>query len=217
MPKPMGLLVAAINYANAPQDEFNDWYDLEHVPERLRIPGFLTAERWLGTDDPTIAVATYDLDSLDVLDSPPYRAISSDNLSPWSKRVIDKCERIVRFDAEQMPPGRELGPDNAGGMLLIAMNVKPEAEVEYNAWYDEEHIPRLKTVPGVLCARRFRTRVGPRKYSAIYHLSAPEVQASEAWATAITTPWQQRMRPQTSDRLRLVLKRDRRKTPADVA
>jgi antibiotic biosynthesis monooxygenase (ABM) superfamily enzyme len=95
-------------------------------------------------------------------------------------------------------------------MLLIAMNVTPEAEAEYNAWYDEEHIPHLKAVPGVLCARRFKTRAGSRKYSAVYHLSAPEVQASEAWATAITTPWQQKMRPLTSDRLRLVLKRYRR-------
>lgn len=211
MSKPMGLLVASFNYANAPEDEFNDWYDLEHVPERLRTPGFLNAERWLGADDPRISVVTYDLDSIDVLDRPPYRAVAGENLSPWSRRVIGMCERIGRFDAEQILPGREVGPDTADGMLLIAMNVRPEAETDFNAWYDEEHVPRLKTVPGVLCARRFRTRAGSRKYMAIYHLSAPEVQASEAWATAITTPWQQRMRPLTSDRLRLVLKRYRRK------
>jgi hypothetical protein len=211
MSKPMALMVASFNYANAPEDEFNDWYDLEHVPERLRIPGFLNAERWLGADDPKLSVVTYDLDSIDVLDSPPYRAVSGENLSPWSRRVIGMCERIGRFDAEQILPGRTVGPDNAGGMLLIAMNVSPEAEVEFNAWYDEEHVPRLKTVPGMLCARRFRSRAGSRKYIAIYHLSGPEVQASEAWAHAITTPWQKKMRPLTSDRLRFVLKRYQRK------
>ena len=125
--------------------------------------------------------------------------------------MIGKCERIARIDAEQLPPGREVGPQDAGGMLIIAMNVLPEAEAEFNAWYDEEHIPLLKMVPGVLCARRFKSEAGPRRYIAVYHLSAPEVQASEAWAKAITTPWQQKMKKLTLDRLRFVLRPYRRR------
>ena len=211
MLKPMGLMITSFKYANAPEDEFNDWYDLEHIPQRLAIQGFINAERWLGADDPKISLATYDLDTFDVLKSPPYLAVAGDNLSPWSKRMIGKCERIARIDAEQLPPGREVGPQDASGMLVIAMNVLPEAEAEYNAWYDEEHIPNLRTVTGVLCARRFKSESGPRRYIAVYHLSTPEVQASDAWANAVTTPWQQKMKPLTSDRLRLVLRRYRRR------
>ena len=33
-----GLLFAAFDYAPAKEDEFHDWYDLEHIPERLRVP-----------------------------------------------------------------------------------------------------------------------------------------------------------------------------------
>ncbi len=44
-----GILIAAMDFSAAPEDEFHDWYDLEHVPERLRVPGFLNADRWLGT------------------------------------------------------------------------------------------------------------------------------------------------------------------------
>ena len=40
-----GILIAAMDFSACPEDEFHDWYDLEHVPERLRIPGFLNAER----------------------------------------------------------------------------------------------------------------------------------------------------------------------------
>jgi len=36
-----------MDFSACPEDEFHDWYDLEHVPERLRIPGFLNAERWI--------------------------------------------------------------------------------------------------------------------------------------------------------------------------
>lgn len=211
MSKQMGLLMVALNYAKAPEDEFNDWYDLEHIPERLRIKGFMKTERWLGADDPKISVATYELESLDVLQSPPYQAVSGANLSPWSKRVTGMCERIARFDAEQILPGRQLGPDNAGGMLIVAANVPPEAEAEFNAWYNEEHIPRLNTVPGVLCARRFKTGAGSRKYIATYHLSAPDVQTSGEWKNAVTTPWTEKIRPFMRDRLRFVLKSYRRR------
>ena len=67
-----GILIAAMDFSAAPEDEFHDWYDLEHVPERLRVPGFLNADRWIGADNPKISVATYDLDNVDVLKSPAY-------------------------------------------------------------------------------------------------------------------------------------------------
>jgi hypothetical protein len=36
-----GILIAAMDFSNVPADEFNDWYDTEHIPERQRVPGFL--------------------------------------------------------------------------------------------------------------------------------------------------------------------------------
>lgn len=211
MTKPMGLLIASFNYRRVAEDEFNDWYDCEHIPQRLAIPGFIKAVRWLGDDDPKISVVTFDLESADVLESPPYMAVVGKNMSPWSRRVIGLCENLGRFGAEQILPGREVGPQDAQGLLIVAMNVLPEAESEFNAWYNEEHIPRLRTVPGMLCARRFLTLSGSHKYVAIYHLSHPDVQASKAWHEAITTPWQSKMKPQTKDHLRFVLRRYARK------
>jgi hypothetical protein len=204
------LLVAGFNYSGAAQDEFNDWYDTEHVPERLRIKGFLNAERWLGADDPKISIATYDLESLDVLKSPAYTSIAGANLSPWSKRVTGMCQRLCRLEAEQTVPGNQAAPAGAGGALFFAMNVKPEAEADFNAWYNEEHLPGLAAVPGCLRARRFRAAGGSHKYVAFYHLTGPEVTTSAAWKKAVETPWTMRIRPQTSDRLRVVLKRYQR-------
>ena len=64
-----GLLFACFDFTPAHEDEFHDWYDLEHIPERLRVPGFLNAERWIADENPKIAVATYDLESPGVLHS----------------------------------------------------------------------------------------------------------------------------------------------------
>ena len=212
MAKPYGLLVAGFNYSNVAEDEFNDWYDLEHVPERLRTKGFINAQRWLGADDPRLSIATYDLESLDVLQSPAYKAIGGENLSVWSKRMTGKCQRICRFEADQTLPGQQAGPADAGGMMMYAMNVPAEVDADYNAWYNEEHIPALSKVPGCLCARRFKMTGGTHRYLAIYHLTGPGVQATDAWKTAAGTPWTAKLRPHFKDPLRLVLRRYARKS-----
>ncbi len=124
-----GLLIAAFDFSDVTEDEFNDWYDLEHIPERQRVSGFVTLERWIGADDPRHSVATYDLDNLAVLDCPAYRAIGGDNLSPWSKRVTAKCRRLLsRFEGEQILPGDATAPPNAGGLLLVAMTPAPSTK-----------------------------------------------------------------------------------------
>jgi len=75
-----GILIATMNIGGAAEDEFHDWYDTEHLPERERVPGFLLCQRWIGAQDPKISVATYDLDTVGVLQSPGYRAIGGENL-----------------------------------------------------------------------------------------------------------------------------------------
>jgi hypothetical protein len=202
-----GTLIAAMKIGRAAEDEFNDWYDTEHLPERQRVPGFLLCQRWIGTDDRTVSVATYDLADIGVLKTPPYLAIGGQNLSPWSKRVTARVERLMRFEGDQILPGDQLPPDNAGALLLNAMNIAPELEADFNEWYDKEHIPALGAVPGVLCARRFRGTSGNRKYVALYHLATPAVVESAEWKQARQSDWTSRLQPHFRDHLRLVLKR----------
>jgi hypothetical protein len=202
---PKGVLIAAMDFSIVDAAEFNDWYDTEHLPERQRVPGFLTLQRWIGAENPRESVATYDLASLEVLQSPGYRAIGGDNLSPWSKRLTAKVKRLLRYEGEQILPGDKTAPANAGGLLLVGMTPGKEVEAAFNVWYDTEHVPALASVPGVLCARRFRTSGTGPKYVALYHLASPEVLATSEWKDASgSTPMPQRVRDQISDRLRLV-------------
>jgi hypothetical protein len=199
-----GILLVGFDFSNAHEDEFHDWYDLEHVPERQRVPGFGACDRWISTANPKHAVASYELDSLGVLQSAPYRAIAGENLSVWSKRVAPMCQRLIRFDGEQILPGDQDAPSDAGGLLVNAMNVDPAHEAEFNEWYDHEHIPGLAAVPGCLRARRFRDSTGSHRYLALYHLRAPEVTTTDAWKQAAGTPWTARLRPHFRDHLRIV-------------
>lgn len=202
-----GILLVAFDYSKAQADEFHDWYDLEHIPERQRVPGFGTCERWVSVTNPKHVVASYELDSLAVLQSAPYRAIAYENLSVWSKRMSKIAQRLLRHDGEQILPGDLVGPAGAGGLLVNAMNVDPAHEQEFNEWYDNEHIPSLAAVPGTLCARRFRDMKGTHRYLALYHLQSPDVPLTAAWKKAAGTPWTERLRPYFRDHLRILTKR----------
>jgi hypothetical protein len=202
-----GILIAAMDFSAAPADEFHDWYDLEHIPERLRVPGFLNADRWIGGENRKISVATYDLDDVGVLHSPPYLAVGGDNASPWTKRTAKFREPILRYEGEQLFPGDRLAPRDAAALLLIAMNVAAEHEHEFNEWYNTEHVPALGAVPGAVCARRYRGTGATQRYVALYHLSAPEVVRSAEWRKAADTPWTQKLRPHFRDLLRIECRR----------
>lgn len=200
-----GAMIAAMDFSNVDAGEFNDWYDTEHIPERQRVAGFLTLQRWIGAENARQSVATYDLENLDVLQSPGYRAIGGENLSPWSKRVTAKAERLLRYEGEQILPGDAVAPANAGGLLLVGMTPAPDVEAAFNAWYDTEHVPALARVAGVVCARRFHTNAGGPKYVALYHLASPGVVDTPEWKQASrSTPMPQRVREKISNRLRLV-------------
>jgi hypothetical protein len=171
------------------------------------VPGFGLCERWISVANPKQAVATYDLESLAVLSSDPYKAIAFENLSVWSKRVAPMCKRLIRFDGEQTLPGDANSPAAAGGLLVNAMNVAPEHDAEFNEWYDHEHIPALAAVPGVLSARRFRDPKGTHRYLALYHVKVPEVTTGPDWKNAASTPWTERLRPHFRDHLRILSRR----------
>ena len=205
-----GILLAAMDFSAAPEDEFHDWYDLEHIPERLRVPGFLNGDRWIGADNPKISVATYDLDNVGVLHSPPYLAIAGENSSPWTKRTAKFRKSLLRYEGEQLFPGDVTAPREAAALLVVCMNVAAEHEHEFNEWNNTEHIPQMGAVPGVLCARRYRGTGGTQRYVALYHLASLDALRSTEWRKAGDTAWTQKMRPHFRDLIRFECRRYRR-------
>lgn len=188
MVKQLGALIAILNFEGVRVDEFNDWYDTEHIPERLRVPGVLSAQRWLSADGKPLSVGIYDLDSVQVLNSAPYQAIAGKNLSPWSKHVIGACRRFSRYEAEQVFPGAEHSPEGAGGLYLSAINIEPSKEAEFNGWYDAEYLRKMSALPGVLCVRKYVTTEGEHRYVTLCHLASASIAESESWMSNVEGP-----------------------------
>lgn len=119
-----GLLLTLTEPPAGMEEEFNAWYDSEHIPERLAIPGFRSARRWVHEKT---YLATYELDSPGVLSSSPYLA-RYENQSPWSRRCLGKCVTFKRWACEQVEPG-DADPHPAATGLGLTMQSANFSEV----------------------------------------------------------------------------------------
>ena len=97
-----GLLLTLTEPPPAMEEEFNVWYDEEHLPERLSIRGFRSARRWVADVKPGGGkyLATYELDSLDVLSSKEYLSFY-EKPTPWTRRCLGKAVVFKRWACEQ--------------------------------------------------------------------------------------------------------------------
>jgi hypothetical protein len=139
----------------AMEEEFNAWYDTEHMQERLAITGFRSARRWVADTAPGEGkyLATYELDSPGVLYTPEYLARLGSQ-TPWSQRCLGKCVVFRRWACEQTNPG-DADPHPAAKALLFVCGDVP-----------------LKpySVPEALQARAFAASSGEPRFISLFDL-----------------------------------------------
>ena len=90
-----GMLLTSMNVDAADEAEFNRWYDREHLEERVAIPGFLEARRYVAHDGNPKYLSLYSTETFDVLDSPAYRTALA-NQTAWSKANIARFKDMIR-------------------------------------------------------------------------------------------------------------------------
>lgn len=154
MPNSLGLLLAVMEPPATGEAEFHDWYDTEHVPERARLDGFLSALRFVCTDGAPRYMALYDLTGLHVLAGGAYAAISGERLSPWSRRMLSIVHSRYSVEAEQIYPRTAVTGHSGKAARLLLLRFR-------NTPQDEEAalLEGLKVAfagPEVLQARLFR-------------------------------------------------------------
>ena len=116
-----GLLMAFMEPPAAMEDEFNDWYDQEHLPERNALPGFIAGTRWRCLHGYPRWAATYFLTEAAALHTPDYDRVGGDNASPWTKRVTGRTIGRLRVVGERIGKGRAAPFDqNLTSRLLTA-------------------------------------------------------------------------------------------------
>ena len=185
-------------YAGIPAEieaDFNQWYNIQHVPERLAISGFQSAARYESFRGEPKYLALYELADARVLESPEYKKLGQ-NPNDWDKRILPKLQVQARTIYECIFTCGEAPQEHAPVLLSVRLDIAPEVETEFNEWYNVDHLPKLAAVPGVYCARRYRRLAGNgTKYLALYELANEQVTSTEAWSKAANTDWTKKMRP----------------------
>jgi len=93
-----GMLITSMDVDAQYEDEFNLWYDREHVAERVAIDGFTEARRWVVIEGSPKYFATYCTQNFEDLSSQAYtRALA--NQTDWSKTNIGRFKNMIRVVA----------------------------------------------------------------------------------------------------------------------
>ncbi len=128
-----GLLLATMEPPPAMEEEFQDWYDTEHFPERRDCEGFVTAGRYICIDGFPRYLALYDLADTEVLRGPGYARIAVTRYSAWTHRMMSRVWGQYRADARQVYPGTALmGASGSASRIVLFRfrQVGPDAEAQ---------------------------------------------------------------------------------------
>ena len=164
------------------EDEFNDWYDTEHLPELLAVPGIVAAARYEAVKGGPKYLAAYELESTDVLQTPAFK---NRPRTPWGERMSPTVigSNLTRVVGQQIFPQQVEMPDRgmAPSLQIGRMSVPQDVDAEWNAWYNGEYVPGYRKVPGVIYARRYRVIDGATGYATVYEFEDAKVSETDAW------------------------------------
>ena len=93
-----GMLITVMDADPAEEEDFNKWYDREHIVERVAIAGFLEARRYVAALASPKYLNLYSTEKLETLDSPAYRD-KLQNATPWTRHHSSKFRNYTRVAA----------------------------------------------------------------------------------------------------------------------
>ena len=187
--KGSGLLMVWADVPAEQEEEFNRWYNEEHVGDLLSIPGVLNAARYEAISGGPKYLACYELESPDVIESDAYQKQRA-NRSDWSKRMsptVIATSFVRNVYRQYFPPEvsqTAAESDMAPALQIGRMDVPAEIEEEFNHWYNTVFVPGFESVPGCIRGRRYKAALGEPRYATVYEFEHETVNKSAEWAAA---------------------------------
>ena len=127
------------------ETEFNSWYNEQHLPERLAVPGILNARRYGGVATPKY-FAYYEAETPDVMIS-DYYTQRLDNPTDWTRRVMPWFVATIRSICKVVA---SFGHGVGGVVQTLTFSVE-QAEDPLPAWLTADALPEAASHLG--CVR----------------------------------------------------------------
>src|SRR5258708_11512852 len=101
--KGRGIFMVYVDIDAQHVQEFNEWYNTEHLPELLSVPGILSAARYEAVKGGPQYLACYELASVAVMQTP---AFTNRPRTPWGQQVSPSVigKNLTPIVGEQVYP-----------------------------------------------------------------------------------------------------------------
>lgn len=133
--------------------EVDEWLARQHFAERIGIPGFLRAQRWVSVSSGARYFIVYEVSDIDVLSSAPYLE-RLNNPTPWTRQLMPHYRGMVRgFCRLERSFGTVIG------CTSVSVRYGPAAgkEAQLQSWLTRDLIPRLDGRAGFASVHMLRS------------------------------------------------------------
>lgn len=132
--------------------DHDHWHSYEHFHERLSVPGFLRASRWVAVEAKPKYMVTYEVSSPDVGTSQTYLE-RLNNPSTWTSEIMPRFRGMTRgFTEVVASTGFGLG----NTALVLRFTPEEGMEKALSTWLAEQVVSKLGTQCGIAGAHLLR-------------------------------------------------------------
>jgi hypothetical protein len=146
-----GAVLIWNDIADKGRDEFYEWHDKEHAPERLAIPGFRRGRRFVKRSHSPEWFTMYEADDLSVVTSPDYLA-RLNAPTPATERTLQYFRNTSRAVCRIV---HSVGASTGGHVLAMRLNVPSERGDALSNYVIREAFPRAMLFTGVIACHLF--------------------------------------------------------------
>jgi hypothetical protein len=151
-----GAMVLYYDIVRDAVEDHDDWHTHEHFPERVGIPGFLRASRWVALGDGPRYLVVYEVENTGVLSDAPYLE-RLNNPTPWTAKMMPGFRGMTRgFCRVASSAGQGLG----SAMTSVRLSPLPGRENELRDWL-AGLLPGLASQRGVASAHLLEPAAQP--------------------------------------------------------
>jgi hypothetical protein len=143
-----GMLITFTQVAARDERDFNEWYNREHIDERVNLPGFRRARRYVAVRATPKYLATYECDTVADLATPGYLRLLA-NQTPWTQSVMARFTHFQRLTLRiQVDQTHGVG----GGLAVVRFVPDPRRRKALVEWLSVQTLPKLIRRPGMIGA-----------------------------------------------------------------
>lgn len=142
------MLITLTEVKSRDESDFNEWYNREHIDERVNLPGFHRARRYVAVKGSPKYLATYECDTVDDLATPSYLRLLA-NQTAWSQAVM---ARFTHFNRLTLRIQVDLTHGVGGAVTCVRFVPDVRKRNALADWLERTVLPRAIARAGMLGA-----------------------------------------------------------------